>query len=127
MKKKKQKTIDLKKYLAIISILAFFGIFVNSATGWQVDNWIDGLLYMIMGVALMIAGGIRMFFDYFKNGLTTTEISKILTDIVGLISFFSGLSIILQWSSPIIVGLRAIIAIIAIVIITSDLIGGKKK
>lgn len=125
--KKDNTRIDLKKYLAIISILGFAGIFFNSSFGWNVDQWIDGLLYVIIGVALMISGGITLFFSYFKDGLDNDEISKILTTLIGVASFLTGLSIFLNWNTPIIIGIRAIVAALAIVIIGSDFVQNNSK
>jgi hypothetical protein len=121
------KNVDLNKYMRVVSLLAFIGIFMNTVTGWGVDKWADGLMFMIMGVALMIAGGIHMFFAYFKDGLTNVELTKMLTDIFGLIAIFTGLSIIFEWSSPIILGTRSIIALLAIIVIVSDMYNDKSK
>ena len=126
MKRKKTKKINFKLWLGIISIVAFLGVFLNSVTGWQIDKWVDGTIYVIMGGALMIAGGIMMFFKYFKDGLTTKEINFVLTNIIGILSFLTGISIFIELQNPFFIGMRAIIAILAITIIGADLIGEKK-
>jgi hypothetical protein len=123
----KKKEIDLRTYLAVISILSFLGIFLNSAFSVPVDKWVDGSIYLLMGVALMLAGGVQLFFWYFKDGLTTEETTKIITVLIGFFSFLSGLSIILEVTNSLVVGMRAIIALLAMIIIGADMYNNVRK
>ncbi len=121
MVKRKKETADFKQYLGIISIIGFAGVFVNSITGLNLDTWVNGLFFGIMGIALLISGGIKLFFQYFEDGLTGDEISKVITNLIGLASVLTGFSIIFHWDYPVLIGMRTIISLIAIIIIAADL------
>ena len=113
--------VNFKKYLGIISILAFLGILINSTTGLNLDTWITGLLFIFLGIALMLNGKIQLFFEYFKKGLNANDVNKVVTNIIGLASFITGISIILQLTYPIIDSTKSIIALLAIIIIAADI------
>ena len=115
-------------YLAAISILGYLGIIVNVSTGLDVYAWVDALLFMIIGVALSISGGIQLLFEYFKNGLTFEEINKIVTVIIGIASFIVGLLSmpIINITFNVVGGVKIIIAVIAIFFIALETLGGGK-
>ena len=120
------KNFRFKDYLAIVSILGFFGIFINSIFLIDISGWIDGLLFIIIGIALSAIGGIQYFIKYFKGGLDDTEIMKILTIIVGVTSTLVGIFIFpikffepIQ-TVPIVNGIKTIISLMAIFVIALD-------
>jgi len=116
-------------FLGIFSILGFLSILLNLVLNINVDAWVEATLFLLMGVALAISGGIKSFIEYFKNGLTSNEITKIATILIGLFSIVVGVSILpaVGWSSPLFDGWKAIIASLAILIIIAEIIveGGK--
>ena len=125
-KRRREQGVNFKRYLGIISILAFIGVFLNSMTGLDLEVWMHGLLFVIMGVALMLNGRIQLFLDYFKRGLTSNDMNKVVTNIIGLASFLTGLAIMLRMDYPIIHGTKTIIAMLAILIIAADLYKDKR-
>lgn len=106
-------------YLAIISVIGFLGILITSLTDVDVGGWADALLFLIIGGALMIAGGIKFFIKYFENGLTRSEINRIVTIVVGASAFIVGILTVpfFNIEYPVIDGIKAIIASIAIITI----------
>jgi len=121
---------DLKKvkfmtYLAIVSILGFGAILVDSVSGVDISGYVNSLLFIIIGIALVIAGGFTLFFSYFKNGLTTREINKIVTIVVGSASVVTGVLIapFFDFNIVVIEGFKAIISLIAILTIAVEAFG----
>lgn len=120
------KKFEFRDYLAIVSILGFFAIFINSIFLIDIRGWVDGALFIIIGAALSAIGGIRFFIQYFENGLSNREITKVLTVIVGVVSIIVGIFIFpieafeaLQ-TVPVINGIKTIISLLAIIVIALD-------
>jgi len=114
-------------WLAIVSIIGFATILVASVTGLNLKAWADSLLFMVIGFALFVQGGAK-FFVYFKDGLTPSEINRIVTVVIGFASIITGILIapIVGIEVLVLDGIKAIIAIIAIlVIIIEEFVGGK--
>lgn len=113
--------------LAVVSILGFLTIFVSSISPTvEIGAWIDGLLFMIIGAVLAIAGGITIVGRYLQNGLTNDEITKMLTILVGITSFIVGIftfpiqAFEAVQEVPIVGGIKTIISALAIIFIAVD-------
>lgn len=118
--------LNFEDFLAVVSILGFTSIFIDSISQWNAGPWVDGLLFMIIGSALMVSGGIQFVIKYLENGLTNEEITKILTIIVGFISFVVGIFTFplaafepIQ-AVPIVDGIKTVVSALAIVVIFAD-------
>jgi peptidoglycan/LPS O-acetylase OafA/YrhL len=111
----------LEKALAIVSVLGFITIFASAVFEVDVSGYIDSLLFIILGIALFFVGAAK-FFVYFKNGLTPTEINRIVTTIVGVASIITGILIapFFNIQANVLDGIKAIIAAIAIVVIVLE-------
>lgn len=119
--------IDLSKikfmtFLAIVSILGFGAILTNAVTGIDIGAFVDSLLFIIIGIALMLAGGIKLFFKYFENGLTNREISNIVTVVVGSTSVVTGIltAPFFNFNLTVLDGFKAIVSLVAIIAITLE-------
>jgi hypothetical protein len=115
-------------WLAIVSILGFATILVNSLSGVDIGPWVEGLLFMIIGFALFVMGGAK-FFLYFRGGLTASEVARLVTVVIGVASFFTGVLMLPLFGVEVVVlnGIKAVIAVIAIAVIAiEELFGGKK-
>ena len=120
------KEIRFLDFLAIVSIIGFTGIFINSLTGFDLTGWTDGFLFIVLGVALMLSGGVQFLFQYFEDGLTSEEITKLMTIIVGGSAFIVGifafpLNIFTGVRQiPLVGGVKTLVSFLAIVVITID-------
>lgn len=126
-------TIRFVEFLAIVSIAGFFGIFMTSLAGVDLSAWIEGFFFIVLGIALIISGGIQFIFKYMQGGLTNDEITKIMTIIVGVASlvvgiftFPIGLFSRIQ-SIPLVDGVKALVSLLAIIVIAVDTWIGKKR
>lgn len=122
------KKAPIQNSLAIISIIGFLAIFIGSVTsfGDVLDAVSKSILFIIIGLALSILGGIRLFFKRFADGLSNNEISKLISVIIGVFSIIVGILILpfpflrgVQ-DAPFIKGLQIIISVLAIIIIFVD-------
>lgn len=118
--------ISFQDALAVVSILGFLAILVKSVADVSIAEWVDGLLFIIIGGVLLLAGGFYSIIKYFENGLTNDEITKILTVFVGLISFLVGIftfpfpAFDPIEEIPVVEGTKTIIAGLAIIVIAVD-------
>jgi len=94
----------------------------------DISAYVDSMLFLIIGFALFVTGGWRLFFIYFKNGLTINEINKVVTVVVGALSMLVGLFALslIGWNFEVFSGIKVVIALIAIFVIGLELLGGKK-
>jgi len=118
----KLRSQDFGFYLMVISVLGFTAILVNALTGIDIGPWVDSILFLLIGSALMIAGGIRFFFKYFKEGLTPSELNRIVSIVVGIASAIVGIvtAPFFGIQAEVLNGIKAIIAVIAILTILAE-------
>lgn len=122
MKIYRRKRLDFGWYLMIISILGYLAIFTSSVFELDIGPYVDASLFLLIGLALMISGGIKFFFKYFKDGLTPSEINRMVTIIIGVTSAIVGIVTIPFFGIEAVVlnGIKAVIAAIAIVTIIAE-------
>ena len=116
--------VDFVKYLAIVSILGFAVIVIESFTGLDLGLWVSGLIFVTIGTALTLMGGVWVTVNI-SDGLTSNEIAHILTTVVGVLSVVVGLLILpitfLQnLRVPALDGVKAVVALFAIVLIAVE-------
>lgn len=107
-------------FLEGVSVISFIGIFLNDAFGLSLENVAGGMLFTILGIALLATGGALKFFEYFKDGLTNDEIGKIVTVLIGVASIAAGVSAIVGIEGLIFVSIRAVVSLLAALIIVSN-------
>lgn len=114
--------LDFGFYLMVISVLGYLAILVSSLFNVDIGPWVDSMLFLLIGSALLISGGVRFFFRYFKNGLTTAEINRIVSIVVGMASVITGILIAPFFSiqAEVLNGVKAVIAVIAILTILAE-------
>lgn len=121
MAKQSKITSALLYSLAIISILGFLAIIGNTWFNFTyLDENIPSLILIVLGVGLIVEGQVRRWKALTKNGLTSNEISHIVTGIVGIISLIVGILSLLNLSNPTLDGVKGIIASIGVVIIVIE-------
>ena len=111
-------------YLSIFSILGFATILTQLLTSVDIGVYVDSMLFLLIGFALMVSGGYQLIFSYFKNGLTVSEVNKIVSVVVGAISMFVGVLTIpiIGMNVEVFVGTKIIISIIAILVIIGEMV-----
>lgn len=121
------KRVKFTAWLGIVSIIGFVSILITSLTGFDFGAYADSLLFLIIGFALFLTGGAK-FFYYFKNGLTASEINRIVTVAVGVASMVVGILIapFIGIFAPVVDAVKIIIAVIAIIVISLEVYGDRK-
>lgn len=119
--------ISFDKILGIISILGFIAIIVKASAGVDISVWTEALLFMIMGVALLGAGGYKLIIKYFEGGVTWDELNKIVTVVLGFFSVLLGILMIPSFGLDLTIfnGVKIIIAFIAIFVIALEMATGQ--
>jgi hypothetical protein len=104
--------------LAIISILGFLAIIGDTWFNFNfLDKNLSPLILITLGVGLIIEGQIRRWKHFRKGGLTSNEISHIVTGVVGIISLIIGLLSLVNFTNPTFDAMKGVISSIGIVII----------
>lgn len=116
----------LPKVLGIISILGFTSIIVYNSVQVDISNWVNSLLFILIGLALLTTGGYQMLFQYFKDGFTVDEINKTITLIIGALSCVIGVLMIFGINLDNFSGVKIIVSFIAITVIAYETWGRKK-
>ena len=109
--------------LGIISMLGFIAIIGNTwfNFAWLSENT-ESLILIVLGVGLILEGNMLLFRQMIKNGLTSSEITHIVTGIVGILSLVIGLVSLFGYSSDVVIASKGIIASIAVFIILIQII-----
>ena len=105
--------------LAVISILGFIGIM---AQVWLSFDLIvkNAAAYMliVLGFGLAVEGQIRRWRYFRHGGFSTTEVSHIVTGIIGMIAIFVGILDLIGLEGATLLAMQGIISAIAVIIIT---------
>ena len=117
------KDIKFTQYLSVISILGFTTILIQTSTSVDISQWVNSMLFFLIGLSLFVSGGYKLIFSYFKGGLTVGEMNRIVTVVVGVASMFVGIltTPILDINYEVFTGIKIIISIIAIMVITFEM------
>lgn len=101
--------------LAIVSIIGFAGIVSQSIFTFDLGNYIEALLMLIMGTALIIEAKIKQL-KSLAHGLNPNNFSHLTTAIIGFIAVTSGVLSIppIRLTNPAFLAIKGIISIIAI-------------
>lgn len=113
------KEIKFTTYLGIMSIAGFMAIFLQALAKVDISLYVESMLFLVIGFALFISGGFDLIIGYFKGGLTPSEITKIVSVVVGVASMFVGLLTVpfLGLEIEVFSGIKLIISGIAIFVI----------
>ena len=82
---------DFMSFLAVVSILGFLVIVLQGLAGIDISSYVQGLIFIIIGVGLAIIGNIRSIINYFDKGINYDEMAHIMTAVVGVFSVLVGL------------------------------------
>ena len=76
--------------LAIVSIIGFVSIAIESFTEFSFGIYVGPLIFIIIGIGLMIEGGVRQISKMLARGLTSDEVTHMLAIFIGLLAVVSG-------------------------------------
>jgi len=104
--------------LAIISIVGFLGIAGIAFAGIDyISQNSAAIILIVLGIGLAVEGQIKHWKDFRGNGYSATEITHVITGIIGIMAIFSGVLSLIGLEGPTLLALQGIVSIIAIAII----------
>jgi len=107
--------------MAVVSIIGFLTIALNSFFGIDIGEFTSPVLLIIFGIAFMIEGQTRFWFKYIKDGrLTSSEFTHLITGIIGIFAVISGFVAFFIKDNPVFLTMQGIIAVIAIIVIVIE-------
>jgi len=127
MPKKKKKTESTSRKfiiaLSIVSILGFLSIIIKSFFYFDVSNYLETGLLVVLGTGLILETSLKEFKKIKKKGLTSEMLGKVTMVVVGALSIIAGIlslpQLNIQHSSFLAVkGIISILAVIFIIIQT---------
>ena len=118
---KMKKGFNIIYSLAVTSMLGFSAIVTQAFFNFDIDPWVNGLLFVVIGIGLTLIGSIWTAVRW-KDGLDNQEIGNIMLTTVGALSIIVGIIElpIGLWASiniPGFEGVKATVALFAIVLI----------
>jgi len=120
LKKEKIKTSnDFVSILAIVSIVGFLGIIVDSFFGVNIDEYISFIWLIIMGLGFILVAKPKRLYNHSKKKFDETNISGLTSFIIGVMAIISGVLSIPQINiqHPVFLAIKGVISVIAIIFI----------
>lgn len=119
-----KKVTGFMSFLAVVSILGFLVVVLDSFANLDISSWVSGLIFIVIGVGLGVVGSFWSVVE-FSDGLSNTEVAHILTTIIGflavVVGFFSLPWVFLEGVViPGFDGVRGLIGLFAIVLIVIE-------
>ena len=104
--------------LAIVSILGFIGIMTESFFEFNMTTYIEALLMLIIGIALIIEAKIKSL-RTLARGFNSNNFAHLVTAIIGAVAIVAGIFTFppIAFNSPAFIAIKGILSIIAIAII----------
>lgn len=123
----RRQRLGFSTFLAVVSIMGFIAVVLNTWTPIDIGVWVDGLIFIIIGIGLAMVGGLFSIREYFRDGLTGEEVSHIITALLGVVAVGVGLVALTPIESPVADALRGFVALFAIGFIALETWVVKKK
>ena len=105
--------------LAVVSILGFAAIVSSTLFDFDLNEYVDSLLMLIVGLGLVIEGQITRLRQIKEEGLTPTNFTHLVTVIIGVIAICAGIFSFpgIRFEHPTFLAVKGILSIIAIIFI----------
>jgi hypothetical protein len=105
--------------LAILSIIGFVDILSDSFFGFNLDNYMEALLLIIIGIGLIVEIQIKKLKSISRKGLSRDNFTNIITIVIGFVAIVAGIFSFpaIRIENPSIFAIKGIVSLIAIVII----------
>lgn len=104
--------------LAIVSMLGFAGIISQTIFEYDLSYYVESLLMLIIGLALIVESKIKKL-KSLEKGITSNNFTHLTTITIGIIAVFAGIFSLpqIRVTTPGFLAIKGIIAIIAIIVI----------
>lgn len=104
--------------LAIISILGYTGIIIESIFNFSVSKYIESIMIILLGLGIIYQTNFRTLKTIFR-GFNSNNFPQLTTEIIGLIAIVTGLLSIPYFNitNPTFLSIKGILSIIAVVVI----------
>ncbi len=104
--------------LSIVSILGFLGIVSQTIFEYDLSQYIESLLMLIIGVGLILESKVRRL-KSIEKGMNSNNFTHLTTVIIGIIAIVAGIFSFpfIRINNPAFLAIKGIISIIAIIVI----------
>lgn len=105
--------------LSIVSIIGFIGIVSESLFYYDLGNYVEALLMLIVGIGLILEGKLTIFKKVKKEGLNSDNFAHLTTVVVGFVAMIAGVFSFpeIRFENPAFISIKGIVSIIAIIVI----------
>lgn len=105
--------------LAIISIIGFLGIIVNSFFEVNIDEYVTFLWLIVMGIGFILISKPKDLYEGTKIEFDETKISRLTAFVIGLLAIIAGVLSIPQIGiqHPVFLAIKGVVSIISIIFI----------
>ena len=104
--------------LSIVSIIGFLEIILNSFFGVSFAEYIDALLMLTIGTALVIEARMNQLKEL-KKGISSNNINQLVTAVIGTLAIIAGIFSIpaIKIIHPTFLAIKGIMSLVAIIFI----------
>lgn len=119
VKKKSKASRNFIIALSIVSIIGFLNIITRSLFNFSFESYIESLLLVTLGTALILETSIRELKRIKKQGLTPDMLGKVTMMVVGIMAVIAAILSLPQISikSPTFLAIKGIVSILAVIFI----------
>ena len=105
--------------LAIVSIIGFLGIIVDSILEINIDAYVSFLWLIVMGIGFIMISKPRELYEGTKTGFDETKVSKLTAFIIGILAIIAGVLSIPQINiqHSVFLAIKGVVSIISIIFI----------
>ena len=105
--------------LAIISIIGFLGIIVDSFFQINIDEYVTFLWLIVMGIGFILISKPKDLYEGTKLGFDETKISRLTAFVIGILAIIAGVLSIPQIGieHPVFLAIKGVVSIISIIFI----------
>ena len=105
--------------LAIISIVGFLGIIVNSFFEINIDAYVSFLWLIIMGIGFILISKPKDLYEGTKIGFDETKVSRLTAFVIGILAIIAGVLSIPQIDiqNNVFLAIKGVVSIISVIFI----------
>lgn len=108
--------------LSIFSIVGFIAIILSSFFEVDISDYIDSLLLLVMGIALVVEGRIKQLTVNIRKDLSSNDFAHIVTAVIGVMAIIAGIFSIpqIRIEHHVFLAVKGILSVIAIIVIVVE-------
>ncbi len=105
--------------LAIVSIIGFLGIIVDSFFEVNIDAYVSFLWLIVMGIGFILISKPKDLYEGTRVGFDETKVSRLTAFIIGILAIVAGVLSIPQINiqHPVFLAIKGVVSIISIIFI----------